>query len=51
VREILEEVFPYMNIYPDEEKTGANANLDITGTDPFFMGERDGQYLQNDGEE
>jgi len=45
VREILEEVLPYMNIYPDEEKTGVNANLDITGTDPYFMGERDGQYL------
>ncbi|MBP3677456.1 MAG: peptidoglycan glycosyltransferase, partial [Agathobacter sp.] len=38
VREILEEIFPYMNIYPDEEKTGKNANLDITGTDPYFMG-------------
>ena len=50
VREILEEVLPYMNIYPDEEKTGANANLDVTGTDPYFMGERDGQYLRNDGE-
>lgn len=47
VREILEEIFPYMNIYPDEEKTGKNANLDITGTDPYFMGERDGDYLPN----
>ncbi len=45
VREILEEIFPYMNIYPDEELTGTNANLDITGTDPYFTGERDGQYL------
>ena len=45
VREILEEIFPYMNIYPDEETTGKNANLDITGTDPYFMGERDGDYL------
>ncbi len=45
VREILEEIYPYMNIYPDEELTGANANLDVTGTDPYFMGERDGQYL------
>lgn len=49
-REILEEVLPYMNIYPDEEKTGVNANLDITGTDPFFTGERDGQYFQNSGD-
>lgn len=30
-REILEEVLPYMNIYPDEELKGTNANLDITG--------------------
>ena len=45
VREILEEIYPYMNIYPDEETTGKNADLDITGTDPYFMGERDGDYL------
>lgn len=45
VREILEEVLPYMSIYPDEELTGVNANLDITGTDPYFTGERDGNYL------
>ena len=30
-REILEEVLPYMNIYPDEELDGTNANLDIAG--------------------
>lgn len=34
-REILEEVLPYMNIYPDEELTGANFGLTITGTDSF----------------
>lgn len=45
VREILEEVLPYMNIYPDEELTGINANQDITGTDPYFTGVRDGDYL------
>lgn len=45
VREILEEIYPYMNIYQDEEITGVNANLDITGTDPYFTGERDGNYL------
>ena len=45
VREILEEILPYMNIYPDEETTGKNANLDITGTDAYFTGERDGDYL------
>ncbi len=45
VREILEEIYPYMNIYPDEESTGVNANLDITGSDPYFTGERDGDYL------
>ncbi len=50
VREVLEEVLPYMNIYPDEELTGANEGLDITGTDPFFYGERDGQYLPTGGE-
>ncbi len=32
-REILEEVLPYLNIYPDEEKTGVNADLTVTGTD------------------
>ena len=30
-REILEEALPYMNIYPDEEQTGMNADLDIVG--------------------
>ena len=46
-REILEEIYPYMNIYPDEETKGTNANLDITGTDPYFTGERDGDYLSD----
>lgn len=32
-REILEEVLPYMNIYPDEEVTGLHSGWDITGTD------------------
>ncbi|MBQ8663261.1 MAG: penicillin-binding protein 2 [Eubacterium sp.] len=31
VREILEELLPYMNIYPDEELTGLNKDLDIMG--------------------
>ncbi len=39
-REILEEVFPYMNIYQDEELTGKNADLGITGTDPYYTGLR-----------
>ncbi len=30
-REILEELLPYMNIFPDEELTGINKNLDIKG--------------------
>ena len=30
-REILKEVLPYMNVYPDEEQTGINADFDITG--------------------
>lgn len=29
-REILREVLPYMNIYPDEEFTGKNEDMDIT---------------------
>ncbi len=33
VREILEEILPYMNIYPDEEMTGLHAGWDVTGTD------------------
>jgi stage V sporulation protein D (sporulation-specific penicillin-binding protein) len=33
VREILKEVLPYMNIYPDEELTGVNENLTISGSD------------------
>lgn len=33
VREILKEVLPYLNIYPDEELTGANEFLTVTGTD------------------
>ena len=33
VREILEEVLPYMNIYPDEETTGLHSGWDITGKD------------------
>lgn len=33
VREILEEVLPYMNIYRDEESTGLHAGWDITGID------------------
>ena len=49
VREVLEEVLPYLNIYPDEELTGKNADLDVTGTDVFFYGERDGVYEAGDG--
>ena len=33
VREILEEILPYMNIYPDEPTTGLHLGWDITGTD------------------
>ena len=33
VREILEEILPYMNIYPDEATTGLHLGWDITGTD------------------
>ena len=47
VREILEEIYPYMNIFQDEETTGKNANLDVTGTDLYFNGERDGHYIND----
>ena len=33
VREILEEVLPYLHIYPDEELTGMNSDKTITGTE------------------
>ena len=33
VREILEEILPYMNIYPDEQTTGLHLGWDITGKD------------------
>lgn len=39
VREILEEVLPYMNIYPDEELTGKNEGLDVTGVNAQWTGE------------
>ena len=32
-REIMEEILPYLNIYPDEETTGLHVGWDITGTD------------------
>lgn len=38
VREILEEVLPYMNIYPDEELTGRNEGLDVTGVNAQWTG-------------
>lgn len=38
-REILEEVLPYMNIYPDEELTGKNEGLDVTGVNAQYTGE------------
>lgn len=34
VREILKEVLPYMNIYPDRELDGTNDELDISGNNP-----------------
>ena len=41
-REILEEVLPYMNIYPDEKKTGRNKGLDVTGENAQYTGKNDG---------
>lgn len=37
-REILEEILPYMNIYPDEEKTGINDGLTVTGANAQWTG-------------
>lgn len=45
-REILEEILPYMNIYPDEELDGTNANLDVTGK-PIPVSKKD--EASNDG--
>ncbi len=39
VREILEEALPYLNIYPDEELTGINEDLDIVGESDLTAGE------------
>lgn len=39
VREILEEILPYMNIYPDEEKTGINEGLTVTGANAQWTGQ------------
>lgn len=38
VREIMEEVLPYMNIYPDEKKTGKNKGLGVTGENAQYTG-------------
>lgn len=45
-REILKEVLPYMNIYPDEEQTGTNADLDITGNNPPIGNQTTGEPEQ-----
>ena len=45
-REILKEVYPYMNIYPDEEKTGVNEGKDITGA----VGHDDAQLQDENGD-
>lgn len=48
-REILKEVLPYMNIYPDEKKTGKNKGLDVTGENAQYTGKNDGT-ASRDGE-
>lgn len=45
-REILKEVLPYMNIYLDEEQTGINADLDITGNNPPIGNQTTGEPEQ-----
>ena len=54
VREIFEEVLPYMNIYPDEEFLGTNEGLDITGNNPSEEGEdqpEEGEDQPEEGED
>ena len=46
IREILKEVLPYMNVYPDEEQTGINADLDITGNNPPIGNQTTGEPEQ-----
>lgn len=45
-REILKEVLPYMNVYPDEGQTGINADLDITGNNPPIGNQTTGEPEQ-----
>lgn len=45
-REILKEVLPYMNVYPDEEQIGINADLDITGNNPPIGNQTTGEPEQ-----
>ena len=49
VREILEEVLPYMNIYRDEEATGLHAGWDIRGEDTGAVAMTD--IVNEDGED
>ncbi len=46
VREIMEEVLPYMNIYQDEELTGVNVDLGITGTDAYYNGNQNTDLVE-----
>ena len=50
VREILEEVLPYMNIYPDEKKTGVNKGYDVTGSKDSsqYTGKHNGTKSRNE---
>lgn len=45
-REVLKEVLPYMNVYPDEEQTGINADFDITGNNPPIGNQTTGEPEQ-----
>ena len=48
VREILKEVLPYMNVYQDEELTGKNEGLGITGVDPYYKGNQEPDTTPSD---
>ena len=45
-----EEVLPYMNIYPDEKKTGVNKGYDVTGSKDSsqYTGKHNGTKSRNE---
>ncbi len=50
-REILEEALPYLNIYPDEELTGINENVDILGNEISDYSDEDEDWYDDEDED